>query len=569
MLNNWEYEMRIVALLAIRNEELYLERCLKHLIDQGVDVCVIDNDSTDSSLQIAKRHLGHGVCRIERLPYEGFFDEMAKMRLKATLAQEIDAEWFIHHDADEIREAPKPFKNLVEGIKEVDRQGYNAINFDEFVFLPTNGVETFEDRDYVSCMKYYYFFEPIKLNRINAWRKTVLDERFVESGGHHIVFDGINVFPDPFIMRHYIGLSRRQLLSKYVSRVHSMDEVFSRNMNKKRAMFTPDQLLLPDRKELKLVDPAGNWDRSDPWPAHKFLGENRQHSEIYRKTKILSKRKSAGSDLSAYENTDFPPFAVIVSADEEAVRLLSAMLESHAEITMLKQGEILNIILGRLSKGVPDNATGVDALEALSGTGNAKPDRRLENAKTADPASMLRQTLRGQASKVCRDTGSSRWGVGLPIDPFSMLDMQSLLPEACFIHIIQDGRCLFASRYPGTRDQAANAEREAIRWTWGIREARQQAQLLPRYVEVKLEDLIADPKKTMEEVLRMLALKTGQDQLPAFLTVRDRWLDSNHTWRQPLTDNGTSGLSTQARKVFESIAGTMLRETGYSSNRKG
>ncbi len=39
--------MRVVALLGIRNEERYLERCIRHLVGQGVEVCVIDNDSID------------------------------------------------------------------------------------------------------------------------------------------------------------------------------------------------------------------------------------------------------------------------------------------------------------------------------------------------------------------------------------------------------------------------------------------------------------------------------------------------------------------------------------------
>ena len=31
--------MRIVALLAVRNEEHYLERCLMYLYDQGIETC--------------------------------------------------------------------------------------------------------------------------------------------------------------------------------------------------------------------------------------------------------------------------------------------------------------------------------------------------------------------------------------------------------------------------------------------------------------------------------------------------------------------------------------------------
>ena len=98
--------LRIVALLTVRNEALYLARCLEHLYQQGVESCVIDNESTDDTLAIAQSFLDRGVFRIESQAYNGFFDLTALLKMKERLSQEIDADWFIHHDADEIREAP-------------------------------------------------------------------------------------------------------------------------------------------------------------------------------------------------------------------------------------------------------------------------------------------------------------------------------------------------------------------------------------------------------------------------------------------------------------------------------
>jgi len=64
----------VVALLTIRNEALYLEKCLEHLYQQGINTCVIDNNSTDNSLDIAKSFINRGVVQIETLPFEGYFD---------------------------------------------------------------------------------------------------------------------------------------------------------------------------------------------------------------------------------------------------------------------------------------------------------------------------------------------------------------------------------------------------------------------------------------------------------------------------------------------------------------
>ncbi len=74
--------MRIVALLAVRNEALYLARCLQHLREQCVETIVIDNQSTDASLEIARGFLGNGVSAVATLPYEGFFDLVGQLACK-------------------------------------------------------------------------------------------------------------------------------------------------------------------------------------------------------------------------------------------------------------------------------------------------------------------------------------------------------------------------------------------------------------------------------------------------------------------------------------------------------
>src|SRR4030066_1080142 len=114
--------MRVAALLTVRNEELYLAHCLEHLMSQGIETCLIDNDSTDRTLEIARKFLGRGVFRIEHFPFRGYYKWQNCLLDKERLAIEIDADWFIHHDADEIRQAPNPYKTLLEGIEDVARQ---------------------------------------------------------------------------------------------------------------------------------------------------------------------------------------------------------------------------------------------------------------------------------------------------------------------------------------------------------------------------------------------------------------------------------------------------------------
>jgi glycosyltransferase involved in cell wall biosynthesis len=265
-------KFRVVALLTCRNESLFLEHCLQHLFEQGIETCFIDNESTDNSLEIAERFRNKGVFRFENQPYNGCFELVEQLKIKEQLANEIDADWFIHYDTDEIREAPHPYKNLKEAINSVDEQGYNAINFDEFVFLPTSENESFEGTNYIETMKYYYFFEPFKNRHIKAWKNFGQSVSIVNSAGHNIYFEGIKVFPINFILRHYIVLSQEHAIKKYyLQRKYSEVEVKERKWHGSRVTFTPEKLHFPDKKLLKIVQ-ENEWDKTDIWTKHTFLG---------------------------------------------------------------------------------------------------------------------------------------------------------------------------------------------------------------------------------------------------------------------------------------------------------
>jgi len=290
--------MRVVALLTVRNEERYLARCLEHLYSQGIETCLIDNGSTDNTLEIAQSFLGRGVFRIEHFPFNGCF-ELEKILLnEEKLAAEIDADWFIHHDADEIREAPSPYKTLKEGIEDADSQGYNAINFDEFVFLPTSDEEDFEGKDYVQEMRYYYFFEPSPLRRLNAWKKTANIDLH-SSGGHRVEFSGQKIFPVSFILRHYIVLSKAHTIAKYASRIHSQSDL-KKGWMLERAAFASDRLNFPAKARLKrLNNSEHNWNKSDPWVKHEIFSypEDGTSEAVHRRSFPDSKLQEIQADL--------------------------------------------------------------------------------------------------------------------------------------------------------------------------------------------------------------------------------------------------------------------------------
>jgi glycosyltransferase involved in cell wall biosynthesis len=262
--------MRIVALLALRNEDFYLKRCLEHLNQQGIETCIIDNNSNDGTTAIAREFIGRGVIQIERYPYPGFYDWWGILKLKETLSRATRADWFIHHDVDEIMEAPCQFATIADAIAKVDAEGFNTINFDEFVFVPTSDSESYEGQDYVANMRRYYFFEPTPLRLFRAWKRQP-EILLASSGGHNLTFAGQKLYPQNFVLRHYIGLSAAHLRAKYCGRSFSKNEVEERGWHGWRARFRHDMLVLPNPTELKTLSTPPEWDKSDPKTRHLFV----------------------------------------------------------------------------------------------------------------------------------------------------------------------------------------------------------------------------------------------------------------------------------------------------------
>ena len=284
--------MRIVVLMTVRNEEMYLDRCIRHLVSQGVEVCLIDNGSTDRTREIASAWLGKGVMRVEDIPFNGQFELENILRNEERLAAEIDADWFMHHDADEIREAPTGYRNLAEGVADADRQGSNAINFDEYVFLPTSEEEDYESADYVSEMKYYYFYEAAPLRQLKLWKNSGQSINLTDSGGHRVKFGNIKVFHKSFIMRHYVFLSRAHANRKYSTRRFPTNEL-ARGWHRAREKYSKREPRLPDKTEMKIVC-DGFWDKSHPKYWNLFFTKKPTQTErskfhLHRLIRILRK----------------------------------------------------------------------------------------------------------------------------------------------------------------------------------------------------------------------------------------------------------------------------------------
>ena len=192
----------VLALLAAYNEEDIVGQIVADLLRQQVQVYFIDDGSTDSTVAQVEPWLGHGVVAIERRERAATSSWAALLRHKAELAQRLAADWFIHQDADEIRESPWEGLSLRDAIARVDRLGYNAIDFHALDFWPIDESWKAGD-DPRRALPHWAPCQPHDKVRINAWKKTPGQVDLVSSGGHEARFPGRRVFPLRFLMRHY------------------------------------------------------------------------------------------------------------------------------------------------------------------------------------------------------------------------------------------------------------------------------------------------------------------------------------------------------------------------------
>jgi len=249
--------MRAVALICVRNEEALLAHCLDNWRNSGCDVVLIDNDSEDRTVEIARNYLGRGLLSIERQPWTGRFALREQLLTKKRLIRDLDHDWVIHSDADEWLCSPWRDATLLDGIRRVDAEGFNCVNFLEFVFPPWPD-QDFTFTDYTRRMTTYYFFAPRHPHLMRAWRRE-LDVDNVEGAGHRLTGSGIKLYQRDFIMRHYIALSLDHAMRKFIFRKYDPVEL-AQGWNSNRVNIALERLALKASPYLRQIH---RWDTVD------------------------------------------------------------------------------------------------------------------------------------------------------------------------------------------------------------------------------------------------------------------------------------------------------------------
>jgi radical SAM protein with 4Fe4S-binding SPASM domain len=241
--------LRVCGFVFCHNEEHILRECLQHYAREGIDLVVVDNASTDSSMQIVEDvrrdpGTGRGTIRdILHIETEGY--EWKKILFTACnyMHSRLRAyDWILLIDADSFYHSPVRGITLLEFIDQAGYAGYNILDGALYEFYPTER----DDPAVVSPLerlKYCKAYHPYPQHRIFRYHSSI---DFYTHFGHVCLRERPRVCCVQFLYLHY----------KWVSYEHGRKKLFAERLprfveRRQHSRFHPQYLgLLPVQEDL-------------------------------------------------------------------------------------------------------------------------------------------------------------------------------------------------------------------------------------------------------------------------------------------------------------------------------
>ena len=166
--------------------------------------------------------------------------------------------------------------------------------------------------------------------------------------------------------------------------------------------------------------------------------------------------------------------------------------------------------------------------------------------------------------------GKPRWGDKTPLYMQHLPLIERLFPHAVWVHLVRDGRdaaLSFLSLPEGftgkTWAQPRTAAQFAARWRTEIRAARR---LAGPYLELRYEDLVAEPERELRRVCEHASLPWEPGMLDHTGVSEVAKMPEHRNIGQPPTAglrDWRSEMSREDALAFEAVAGDVLRNSGY------
>jgi len=267
--------MNIVALITVHNEIRMIRACLDHLVGEGINFFIINDRCTDGTMKIVDEYSSRGLLGVAHMAdNDAYFNLSRTLKFKTSICQTVTADWFIHADADEFRTSNRPGESLAAAISRIDREGYNAINFQEFTFIPVEEQPEHQPATFLQTMRWYYPFLPQPLHRLNAWKNIGQEIDLITDGGHRVHFADRKVYHESLHLRHYLYISRDHFSAKYKHRCHQTHEL-EKSWHGWREKTDESWFYCAPEKSLRRFDPERPWLMDASAPLHRHMLEER------------------------------------------------------------------------------------------------------------------------------------------------------------------------------------------------------------------------------------------------------------------------------------------------------
>jgi hypothetical protein len=260
---------------------------------------------------------------------------------------------------------------------------------------------------------------------------------------------------------------------------------------------------------------------------------------------------------------------VILGVSRSGTTLLKAMLDAHSQVAIPSESYFIPQLWQRHGAR-PDRDAFVDDLRRLERirTWGVDPDevrRRLDAQPTfADAIQAIYRTYADAK-------GKPRFGEKTPLYMQHLGVLDRAFPDARYVHIVRDGRDAALSLLAMTRKPRFNLTRPrglgdfACAWRREVRNAQRFGRVHP-YLELRYEDLVAEPEARLRDVCTFLELEYE----PGMLEYHRRedpalYADHPRLAQPPVRDarSWRAEMNAEDSELFEALAGDLLAELGY------
>lgn len=274
-------------------------------------------------------------------------------------------------------------------------------------------------------------------------------------------------------------------------------------------------------------------------------------------------------------NRVFPHF---VGCGRSGTTLLRNIFDSHSSLAMTHESHFIGPMARFRSRYESTSGFDVDAFIAdlYADSNFVRQGLREETVRSALDAKSPHDypsAVRAVFSAFAAAEGKELYGDKTPGSVTQIVLLAELFPEAKFVHIIRDGRAVALSYLERPEWGPETMAEAAHHWKNRVRRGRAGGGVVgpDRYMEVRYEDVVADPEAVAREVCSFLGLSFEAGMLRS----HERSADFIASTKDPeafknLSRPITPGLrdwrdeiSDKDRRIFEAIAGDLLVQLGY------